>query len=152
VDKSKKLIGILLVLFVLAGLGTWAWRNLHKGESQAVQVATPSSQVVVYYFMTSYRCMTCKKFETYTKAELESSFAREMKDGTLSFQMVNVEEKGNEHFVQDYGLKSKSIVLVAPGEKPRWKNLDKIWDEVASEVGFKHYVQTEIKTFLAGAS
>jgi hypothetical protein len=155
VDKNKKMFGIFLALFVLAGLGMWAWRNFGTPKPQtaeSVASVPENAKVVVYYFRTNYRCMTCKKFEAYTKAELESDFAREMKDGSLVFQMVNVEESGNEHFVQDYGLKTKSLVLVEPGGKKRWKNLDKIWAEVASEPGYKHYIQTEIKAFLAGAS
>jgi hypothetical protein len=150
-EKRKKFFGVFLALFAVAGLGTWAWKTFNPGVSTGGQMES-SAKVVVYYLHTSYRCVTCRKFETYTQAELAANFSKQMKDGTLVYKIVNVEEAGNEHFVQDYDLKSKSIVLVAPGAKSRWKNLDKIWDEVASEVGFKRYIQTEIEAFLAGAS
>jgi hypothetical protein len=156
VKKNKKLIGVFLALFALAGLGTWTWSNFSGSKPKTTETEASSipanAKMVVYYFRTNYRCVTCHKFETYTQAELESDFAKVLKDGTLAFRMVNVEESGNEHFVQEYGLKTKSVVLVAPGPKPHWKNLEKIWDEVGSESGYRRYIQTEISAFLAGAS
>jgi hypothetical protein len=154
VDKNKRIVGILLAVFALAGIGTWAWRTFGGSNPQAVSGGDiPSTaKAVVYYFRTNYRCMTCMKFEKYTGEALSASFAEPMSRGELIFKTVNVEEAGNEHFVDDYQLKTKSVVLVASGKKPRWKNLDKIWDEVRSEVGYKQYIRTEVTSFLAGGS
>lgn len=153
-DKYRKILGWCLVLFAFAGIAVWAHRTFSNGsKSGSAPEALPgSAQAVVYYFHTNYRCATCMKFETYTRSELATDFAKPLADGTVLFCVVNVEEPGNEHFVDDYALKTKSIVLVAPGGKPRWKNLDRIWDEVGSEAGFKRYLQTELQNFLAGAS
>ncbi len=149
-DKHKRYLGFALAFFALSGLGVWAWRALHPVENKAGGTAVSDAKVVVYYFHTNYRCVTCNKFESFTRAELEAGFSRQMKDGTLAYQVVNVEQAGNEHFVQDYGLRTKSIVLAVPGEKGRWKNLERIWDEVGSEAGFKRYIQTELEAFLRG--
>jgi hypothetical protein len=64
--------------------------------------------------------------------------------------MLNVEEKSNEHFIRDYALKTKSVVLVSPVKKDRWKNLDKIWDRVGDKEGYMQYIHEELKGFLAG--
>lgn len=155
-DKSKAVIGGLLIAFALAGLGTWAWRNFGvspKPAAKGTLATVPSTaKEIVYYFHTNFRCETCRSFEAYTRAELVADFSRELKDGTIEFQVVNVEAKGNEHFVQDYQLETKSVVLVAPGKKTRWKNLDQIWHKISTEAGFKKYIQAEVSAFLAGAS
>jgi hypothetical protein len=156
VGDIRRVFGIVLVVFALAGIGMWARHTFSKPNpitAETVEATIPSTaKTVVYYFRTNFRCATCLKFEAYTKSELESDFTRELKDGTLVFRMVNVEESGNEHFVRDYGLTTKSVVLVEPGGKKRWKNLDRIWNEVSSEPGYKRYLQTEIQAFQAGAS
>ncbi len=153
-EKSKSIVGILLILFALSGLGVWAWRTFGGSNPQAVSGddIPSTAKAVVYYFRTNYRCMTCMKFEKYTGETLSSSFADPISKGELVFKTVNVEEAGNEHFIDDYQLKTKSIILLAPGKTPRWKNLDKIWDKVGSEVEYKRYIQTEVTSFLAGGS
>lgn len=150
--KNKFIVGLLLGAFALAGIGTWAWRTFGKSESPSLASAPPKAGIVVYYFRTNYRCSTCMKFEALTREVVETDFSKEVKNHELAFQMVNVEEKGNEHFVRDFQLKTKSVVLVEPGRKGHWKNLDRIWNEISSDVGYKHYIQTEISSFLAGAS
>ena len=63
---------------------------------------------------------------------------------------MNVEEKGNEHFVNDYQLYSKSLVLslTRNGEEVRHKNLTKIWEHVRNKEKYINYVKNEISTFL----
>jgi len=148
--KTKTIFGIALVAFALTGLGVWANRNFAKGAPATPIVAPMASKAIVYYFHTTYRCATCNKLEAYARDAVEKGFAEEMKRGEIAFASVNVEDKGNEHFIEDYQLKTKSLVLVAPGRKNRWKNLEKIWDKVAVKDDYVHYVQEETKTFLLG--
>jgi hypothetical protein len=149
--RSKSIFGILLVAFALAGIGVWAHRTFIKAET--APVVTPvdaSTKAVVYYFRTNYRCPTCMKLEAYTRGAVEKYFADEVKRGEVAFVMLNVEEKANEHFIGDYGLKTKSVVLVSPAKKDRWKNLDQIWKRVGDESGYTSYIRDELKGFLAG--
>jgi len=150
--KSKTLFGILLVAFALAGFGVWAHKTFGKGEAATPPpgVLAPASKLVVYYFHTTYRCATCNKLEAYAKEAIEKGFPGELKRGEVAFASVNVEHKGNEHYIEDYQLKTKSLVLVATGKTDRWKNLELIWDKVAVKDGYVHYVQDETKTFLLG--
>lgn len=150
--RFQNIVGVLLAAFALAGVGVWAHRNFGGDKAPAPGSAIPVStaKVAVYYFHTTYRCMTCNKLEAYAKEAVEKGFAKERENGEVSFASLNVEDKGQEHFIQDYQLKTKSLVLVAPGKKGRWKNLEKIWDKVSDKNEYIHYVQEETKAFLLG--
>jgi hypothetical protein len=149
----KRIVGIFLAAFALAGVGVWAYRSFGDNTGNASTPSPSSSaRMAVYYFHTTYRCMTCNKLEAYAKEAVEKGFAKEMEKGEVTFASVNVEEKGNEHYIEDYQLKTKSLVLVAPARKDHWKNLEKIWDLVAVKDGYVHYVQEEAKIFLLGVN
>jgi hypothetical protein len=108
------------------------------------------SKVVVYYFHSTARCPTCRKFESYSDELIRQQFAQQLSDGRLEWRIVNVDEPGNKHFVADYKLYTKSIVLVKdqPGKAPQWKNLEKIWQLVHDKQAFVGYVKEEINAYL----
>lgn len=103
----------------------------------------------VYYFHTTYRCRTCNKIEALTKEAVEENFAEELDSGTIAFSAVDIESPGNEHFVQDYKLVTKSVIIseVEDGRQTRWKNLDKVWGLVRNPEEFRKYVVAEIEVF-----
>lgn len=114
--------------------------------------ATP--RVTAYYFHTTQRCASCKKLEAWSHEAIDSAFGGPLRDGRLVWKVVNVESKGNEHFVEDYGLYTKSLVLVreASGKPTRWKNLEKIWPLLQDKKAFYEYVQDETRTMLKPGS
>ena len=109
-------------------------------------------KVIVYYFHGSFRCPTCHKLEEYSKDAINTGFKGKIENGSLEFKAVNVEEKGNEHFVDQYKLYTKSLVLskVKDSEEVESKNLDKIWEYVGNKKKFYDYVVSETKDFLEG--
>ncbi len=60
------------------------------------------------------------------------------------WKAVNVDEKENAHFVDDFQLVTKAVVLVEyrAGTIARWENLDKIWTLVRNKENFVEYVQS----------
>jgi hypothetical protein len=112
--------------------------------------AAVSPKVVAYYFHTTYRCSSCKKIEAYSREAIESGFAKELKEGKLQWCAVNVDERTNRHFIQDYQLFSKSLVLVKmkDGKQAEWKNLVKVWQLLGNREGFLRYVQVELRSYL----
>jgi hypothetical protein len=66
------------------------------------------------------------------------------------FRPVNVEEPQNHHFVEDYQLFSKSLVLslVTDGRETKSKNLTDIWTIVNDKDKFFQYVKNEVEGFL----
>ncbi len=109
-------------------------------------------KVIAYYFHTTMRCPTCHKLELYSKEAIEKNFPAELVSGELEFKAVNVENKGNEHFVRDYQLYTKSLVLslVKAGKEVKSKNLVAIWELVGNKDKFSSYVKEEVAGFLKG--
>jgi len=94
------------------------------------------------------------KIEKFTKLALEENFDKELKNGDIEWKMVNVDEPGNKHFVKDYKLITKSVVLsdVKDGKEKSWKNLEKVWDLLGDEGKFKKYIADEVRSFPGGES
>ena len=109
-----------------------------------------ANHIIVYYFHGNLRCITCNKFEQYSKETVETNFKDEIASGKIEFKVINVEEKGNEHYVDDYKLYTKSLVvsLVKDGKEVKSKNLEKIWEYVGNKERFFAYVKNEIANFL----
>ncbi len=73
-----------------------------------------------------------------------------MKDGRLEFRLVNVELPENQHFVQDYKLFTKSVVLVrmSAGTQVEWTNLGRVWELTGDRESFVGYVQQGVRGYL----
>ncbi len=153
------LLAVTLLLAALAPAALAAGRAA-KGRGAAkesVAVANPAvraHRVVAYYFHTTQRCASCRAIEAYSREAIEGGFADAIRDGRLVWRVVNIETKGNEHFVKDYGLYTKSLVLVdeVRGVSSEWKNLDKVWQLLNDKPKFLRYVEDETRAFLAGHS
>jgi len=113
---------------------------------------TAPDRVVVYYFHTTQRCPTCHRIEEWSDLALRTAFAAELADSSLVFLPVNTDEKGNEHFVKDYELYTKSLIVIdlKGGVRQRWENLQKVWEYSGNQEKFFAYVQDGVRDHLAG--
>ena len=121
-------------------------------ESTLKESPIPISEanvVVVYYFMTTQRCPSCRAIEAYTKEAIEKGFTDALKKRDMVWRMVNVGDSGNAHFIKDYQLYTKSVVLVKirDGKQVSWKNLDKVWALLGDQKTFMAYIVDEVKSF-----
>jgi hypothetical protein len=113
--------------------------------------ATPTADgVVAYYFHGNVRCATCRKIEAYTDEAVAGGFPDELESGAVSWQVVNVDVDANKHFIEDFQLVTRSVVLAQyrDGKVVRWQNLGKVWQLVRDEERFIDYVQSELNGFL----
>jgi hypothetical protein len=108
------------------------------------------SRVIVYYFHGTFRCSTCHKLEQYSQEAIEANFKDALASGKLEFKAVNLEDKGNEHYTNDYKLYTKSLILslVKDGKQIKWINLEKVWEHVGNKQKFINYVKGEVANFL----
>ena len=69
----------------------------------------------------------------------------------MEWAVVDTDEKANAHFMKDYGLYTKSVVLVRvrDGRQISFKVLDKVWEHLNDKAAFIKYVQDETRTFVA---
>jgi len=91
--------------------------------------------------------------EKYSKEAIEANFKDALTSGKLEFKAVNVEDRGNEHFVNDYKLYTKSLILsmVKDGKEVKSKNLDKIWELARNKQNFIEYVTAEVNALMKDA-
>ncbi len=107
-------------------------------------------RVVAYYFHVTVRCATCRKIESYSREAIEQGFAKDLQDGRLEWRPVNVQLPENRHFIRDYQLFTRSLVVVKirGGKQVEYRNLEKVWDLVGDKAGFLKYVQANVRAYL----
>jgi hypothetical protein len=143
----KKLFLVLLAVAALSSSGIVIAPLAQAGED------AKGAHVVAYYFHGTMRCPTCHKLEQYSKEAIEANFKDALASGKLEFKVVNVEDKGNEHYTNDYQLYTKSLILslVKDGKEIKWKNMDKIWEYVGNKERFIDYVKSGVADLLKEA-
>lgn len=104
----------------------------------------------IYYFHGNVRCASCHKIENYTKETITKYFDQEVSSGDLVYEAVNIDETGNAHFIEEYQLYTKSVVLslVKDSQETRNKNLVKVWEYLGNKTKFEEYEKEEINKFL----
>lgn len=167
--KAKNIVTIVLLVFVIVSVAFLVFResNKEQGERSTEEAAarnpgsieTPGgvhpanksgNTVIAYYFHTTKRCPTCRKIESYTTESIKTGFARQLESGRLEFRVVNVDEPENEHYIDDYQITTKSVVLAdyRDGKEVRWKNLPLVWHHVGDKQVFMDYIETETLDYL----
>jgi len=109
-----------------------------------------TNSVVVYYFHGNFRCVNCRNIEQYTKESVEQYFQKELSSGKVTFKVINVETKGNEHFTKDYKLYTKSVILslVKNGKEVKFDNLTKVWEYLRNKEAFHQYIKSEVEKYI----
>ncbi|MEW5924550.1 MAG: nitrophenyl compound nitroreductase subunit ArsF family protein [Candidatus Zixiibacteriota bacterium] len=171
--KCKVFIYVMTLFFLLAGFsilnaggtdeevsaeaqktvqsGGDSTMTVDKVDSAAVtEQISPSDKIIAYYFHGDRRCATCKKLEAYSTEAVQTGFDGQLKSGAIEWHVVNIDEEPNKHFIDDYKLYTKSVIVshVVDGKETEWKNLEKIWELVGNKDEFMKYVQTEITGYL----
>ena len=144
---NKSFLRFLLIL----GLAVAIAYPTVSALAQKVPVPTPGThKVIAYYFHTNTRCSTCIKIEAYSKEAIEKGFPDELKNGSLEMRIMNYENPENRHFMQDYKLVSKSLILVntVNGKQTEWTNLKMVWQLTGRKDAFLNYVRKEVRSYL----
>ncbi len=126
----------------------------HASASESTAApASPSTHqrtVVATYFHGNIRCTTCRKVEAYAREAVEEGFAPQIASGVVAFRAVNVDDAENRHFVEDYQLTNKSVVVTdeLDGRVERWVKLDDVWSLVGNRPAYVAYVQDGVRGYL----
>jgi len=120
--------------------------STNKQEANAQR----DTQLVVYYFHGDMRCPTCHRLETYAKEALDTHFADKLASKDIVWKVVNVNKPENRHFIQDYRLVTRSVVIseTVNDREIKWKNLEQIWQLVRNKESYLNYIRNSISTFL----
>ena len=156
-------IRVALLILVLAGISAWAWRSFGPspppvvdtpaGEENSVSLPAqnePTHQILVTYFTTDQRCPTCLKIEKQTREAMESAFSDQLASGEVSFRAVNFDRTEFKHFIDDYELSFKTVVISdrRDGKEEAWAKFDEVWDLVGEPDAFAAYLQDGVRKYL----
>lgn len=108
----------------------------------------------VTYFSSDIRCYTCVRIEQLTRQTVERHFAPELASGRITFQVINLDSPGNRHYVQDYRLISKTVIVsdLAAGDEVRWENLQQVWTKQRDERAFEVYLVDAVRRHLGSST
>ena len=150
-NRTASLVVVLCV--VVAAISLPVVVPMAMAEGPTAREGAAADGVVAFYFHGNVRCATCKKIEAYASEAVTTGFSDQLASGRLAWRVVNVDKPENKHFIEDFQLVTRSVVLAEySGEKViRWENLDRAWQLVRSKDSFVEYVQDEAREFL-GAS
>lgn len=158
--KTKTLLRGVLLMFALGSLAFWGSREYRKSQAISEAAAAPKiaetlpivtgNQVVMTYFRNGVRCVSCRKIEAHTAETAHKDFAGEMASGKLVFRVIDVDEPANHHYIKDYQLTGKSVIisLRADGEEKSRSDMDKIWDLLDEPEAFRAYLAEPIRKHL----
>jgi hypothetical protein len=156
--RLTRIVGFAGLLLAAACTGYFVLRGQPRAEANALPPApAPASptadsplKVVAYYFHVTVRCATCRAIENYSREAIERGFTKELKEGTVEWRPVNVQLPENRHFIRDYQLFTRSLVLakMRGGKQVEWRNLEKVWELVGTKGEFLKYVQSNVRAYL----
>lgn len=149
-------VAIIVIKEHVLGAPAQAVNTEHAIKIEPISNAAEISQgesIVVYYFHGNMRCKTCKKIEALTWQAVENVFSGAIKEGTVVLKPVNLEKSENEHFVEDYQLINRTVVVSKRkgDQELSWRRLDNVWKLVRDEPAFTEYVISELNLLIRGS-
>jgi len=164
--KARTVVGLALLAIVAASVAVLVAKEINRnGAAGKPEGAAPSAAggagdkvmriekdgVVAFYVHRNARCDACERMERFSREAITGGFGGELKSGRLQFVVVNIDVRGNEHFVKELNIPSNGVFLAEykEGRALRPKYLDKVWDFQNDRERFVQYVQGELAAFLA---
>ncbi len=96
------LLATVTLLFVACGA---------KTTTQTSENETMENGVEVLYFHGKQRCVTCNAIERLTREVIEENFAKEVKNGTIVFHVIDISQPENEAIADKYEVAFSSLFV-----------------------------------------
>ena len=154
--KTKKIIGKLLLAFVLISIGfaigkeTTRSQMLAQAEAAGPIVAPGQDIIVVYYMHASFRCVTCNMVESMGEELVRTEFADAVKAGEIEWKAVNYQE--NDILANRYKVGGNMIIVAKfrDGKEVESRRLDRVMEFANNRSEFMTYVRSAIEELLGG--
>ena len=150
----KKILTYGLLTLAIAGAAFAVKQRMAASQAPAATEAdsSPNSGLpvngkVITYFTSDVRCPSCFKIEEMTRKTVETRFAEKLQSGEFVFRTLNVGRPENQHFVDDYQLVSKTVIVSTRenGKETRFENLQDVWLKFNDPVDFENYIATALQ-------
>lgn len=152
--KAKKIIGKVLIAFLLVSIGVAIGKDMATRNAPAVAapVTAPGETKVVVYYMHGFPCVTCTFIETTTEKVVHADFAEAVEAGTMEFVSLNYLEPENASLAEEYNVGENMVIAVRfeDGEEVSRVRLDKVMELAANAEGLKDYIRKGLRSALEG--
>jgi thiol:disulfide interchange protein len=100
--KQFRILSMLAVsLFLFSFIG--------KAQNKTIADQIKQNSIEIYDFHTTNRCVTCKAIEANTKYTLDTYFQEEVKNGTITLKVVNIDKEENYALAEKFQAAGTSL-------------------------------------------
>jgi hypothetical protein len=158
--QARSALRVLLLLVVVGSLVAFGIKRA-KGPGGPVQGAAASEtstdtvpadvQVLVTYFTTDVRCTSCRTIEELSRRAIEEGFPQELASGAVAFRVINTDLPEHAHFVDEYGLTNKTVIVShrREGRELEYTDRQDVWLLLDEPEPFYAYVREPVRAYLA---
>ncbi|MEX1119733.1 MAG: nitrophenyl compound nitroreductase subunit ArsF family protein [Terrimicrobiaceae bacterium] len=150
----KKILTYGLLALAVVGAGFAVKQRMAGSQAPPATEATfspdsdlPAKGRVITYFTSDVRCPSCLKIEELTRKTVKERFAGQLQSGELVFRTLNTDRPENKHFVDDYQLVSKTVIVSTRenGKEIRFENLQDVWLKLNDPAAFQNYIAAALE-------
>lgn len=152
---TKLVLKIVLFVFLGASLLYILWNPVERDKKNLAESPQRiENGIVVYYFHGTQRCKPCETIDKLTFRALHKHFKKDLDEQRIYYRPVNLDQPWNEHYIMDFNLSTKTVVLVRylDGAQTEWKVLDDVWFLYEDEPKFIEFIRDELDQFITGGS
>ncbi len=102
----SKLLIILSIAFFVFSCSTSTEQN-KKNTTVEIQ----NDGLTVYAFHGTRQCETCKNMKAYTKSTLDKYFKNELKNGFISYQIIDVDDEKNYELAEKFEATGTALMI-----------------------------------------
>jgi len=156
---TKGIVRGVLLAIVVGSLAFVALRGRGAGEvaanggSEPSAAAVAAAKVVVTYFTTDVRCVSCRTIEALAQRAVVEGFPTELARGEVVFRIVNTDRPEHAHFLERYQITNKTVVVShqQDGKELAWTGRQEVWSLFKEPERFLAYVREPVKAYLGGS-
>ncbi len=153
--KLTRLFSLMVILSLVLISCEKKNEETANGKKETVSSTEKNAEgnyVKVVYFHGKKRCATCMRIEKFSDEALKEYFNDELKNGKIVWESIDYDEKGNEHYLDDYNMFNQTLIVFRykDGKPAEWKSCEKIWELNGDREQFINYVKDEVGKYLKG--
>lgn len=107
---------LILIITLVTALLTACINSTPKSENEIAQAQTTESitkqnRLEIYCFHGTRQCETCKNMKANTKTTLDNYFSAQLKDSSIVFAIVDVDDAKNEKLAEKFQATGTALMI-----------------------------------------
>ena len=152
--KAKKIIGKVLVVFLLVSIGVAIGKEMatRNAPAAAEPVDVSGEKKVVVYYMHGLPCADCMVVEETTSRVVREEFADAVAAGTMEFVSLDYRKPENEALADKYNVGKPTVIAVRfeDGKEVHQERRTDVLEKAGNRDELSEYVREAIRLALEG--